>query len=491
MEDTASEATTPHRPAAATLPALDGYGPMEEIGRGGMGVVYKAYNAALGRHEAVKVLRAGASARDLERFRFEAEAAAGLRHDNILPVYRTAEQDGQPVLVTPWIAGGTLAAHAASIRGRPREIARMVALAARAVHHAHQRGILHRDLKPANILLDLSGEGPVPLVADFGLARWLGEAASQASAGVAGTPAYMAPEQAQGRADLSVAVDVYGLGGVLYHLLAGRAPFQGESQAELLSRVIAEEPVEPSAIAPHADRDLEAVCLKCLRKDPAGRYPSALALAEDLESYLAGRGVAARPPGPWEWLRQAWERTPPPAEYTWQVPVLMGLALLLSHAAVYLLIRRDGPAWAAAASVAAGLLLIWAVMWHGSLGKFRQVPVTQHTAAMVGLTYWLASWAVLVGYSPASWSAPAGDLLAAYPALTAVCGVSHFVLGFVFWGRMLASGAAMLLLGAAIRWTGDLAPLIHSAVMSAAMFWWSWNLRFHFTPKALTPPPTA
>jgi serine/threonine-protein kinase len=300
--------TAPVRAALAWVEpeSFGDYELLGQIARGGTAVVWKARQRSLNRLVAIKVIGTGvaAPADALARMRNEAEIVAALDHPHIAPIHEVGEQNGRLYLSMKLFAGGSLADHLPRYVAEPREAARLVATVAWAVHHAHQRGVLHLDLKPSNILLDDEGR---PHVADFGLAkRAEGDAGLTQTGAIVGTPGYMSPEQASGRrGTVTVAADVYGLGAVLFALLTGQPPFRGETVLESLERVRSREPEPPSGSNSRVSRDLETVCLKCLEKDPQRRYPSAEALAEDLERWMRGEPVVARRVGAvgrlWRW----------------------------------------------------------------------------------------------------------------------------------------------------------------------------------------------
>jgi WD40 repeat protein/tRNA A-37 threonylcarbamoyl transferase component Bud32 len=309
--DTKNPPLTVAGPPAPDAPApfdVPGYELLGELGRGGMGVVYKARQLAANRVVALKMVLRGqfASPDEVARFRAEAEAAAALDHPNIVPIYEVGEYQGQHYYAMKIIEGPTLDGLLPGLVKSPREAAQLLARVARAVHYAHQRGVLHRDIKPANILTDASGE---PYVADFGLARRLeGHSELSRSGAIIGTPGYMSPEQAAARKDLTVAVDVYSLGAILYEALTGKPPFREASTMETLLAVMERDPSPPSQTNPDVPVDLETICLKCLHKEPDKRYASAADLADDLERFLNGEPIQARPVGwgerAWKWVRR-------------------------------------------------------------------------------------------------------------------------------------------------------------------------------------------
>src|SRR5207244_1938081 len=270
---------------------------LEEIGRGGMGVIYRARQRHSRRIVALKrILSYHADSQEtLARFRREAQAAASLDHPNILPIYEVSEcDDGLPFFSMKFAGGGSLLEAAPALRNEPRRAVALMAKVVRGVQYAHAQGILHRDLKPGNVLLDGRGE---PLVSDFGLAKWL-DATSELTQTLAifGTPGYIAPEQANGSAGkITPAADVYSLGAILFYLFTGQPPFLGEHALAVIQQAAEKAPPKLRSLAPTLDRDLETICAKCLEREPTARYHSAGDLAEDLERWLAGHSIIARP----------------------------------------------------------------------------------------------------------------------------------------------------------------------------------------------------
>jgi serine/threonine-protein kinase len=448
-------------PGAPGVPRSFGdYELLEEVGRGGMGVVYKAWQKSLGRTVALKMILRGelASPADLARFRAEAEAAARLDHPGIVAVHGFGEHDGQSYFSMQYIEGTTLAARVAGGPLPPREAARIVALVARAVHHAHQSGVLHRDLKPSNILLQRKSEIPrskseirnpksekedpvsdfgfrisdfEPKVTDFGLAKRVagpasgpGVASLTRSGTIVGTPGYMAPEQITGsRGSVGPAADVYSLGVILYELLTGRPPFQTASPLDTLLLVLEQDPVPPRLLNARVDRELEMVCLKCLQKPPDLRYASAGELAEDLEAFLQGEAVSARPSGLayfvgrmlrrthhapvlenwgvlWMWHSlaiftlcavtngMAWQGV----DSHWPYLVLWSVGLVAWGAIFWALRRRSGPVTFVERQIAhlwaggvAGSIVLFVVEWMIGLPVLMLSPVLAILAGMVFL----------------------------------------------------------------------------------------------------------
>jgi WD40 repeat protein len=336
-------------PAGDALPRFGSYELVEEIARGGMGIVWRARQHGLDRDVALKMILAGhlATSTQVVRFYTEARAVARLDHPGIVPIYEIGEDEGRHYYTMMLMEGRSLAdALGAGPLPPPEQAAGIVMEIARAIHFAHQRGVLHRDVKPSNILLDLEGR---PRIGDFGLARLVdSDSSSTRSNPVLGTPAYMAPEQATGKSgEVTMAADVHGLGAVLYELLSGRPPFEGATPIETLRLLAETEPVSPRSRNPRLDRDLEVICLKCLQKQPEKRYASAGDLADDLKRWLAGEPILARPVSAVERLAR-WARRKPELATALAVLIVLLAAALGTTTALLLEVQRESDARAAA-----------------------------------------------------------------------------------------------------------------------------------------------
>jgi eukaryotic-like serine/threonine-protein kinase len=346
--------------SARPLPRIPGYDIVEELGRGGMGVVYKARHTELGRYVAIKTVLAGPWASDevIHRFRAEAEAVARLQHPNIVQIYDVGEFDCLQYLVLEYVSGGTLST---KLNGRPQPVtmaAELIETLSRAVAYAHREGVVHRDLTPANVLLCTAPAAKVtsstadddaldlrqfiPKITDFGLAKRLDtDGGTTRTGAVMGTPSYMSPEQASGQAqEVGPAADVYALGAILYQLLTGRPPFLGETAVATLEQVLRQEPVPAIRLQPKTPRDLDTICLKCLEKDPAKRYPAANELADDLQRFLTGMPVRARRASS---LSRAvrWSRRKPAAAALLAVSVLAVIVFLGASQAYNRVIKAE------------------------------------------------------------------------------------------------------------------------------------------------------
>jgi serine/threonine protein kinase len=496
------EAGTLPLPAASNAPVLNvpkvpGYEILEEIGRGAMGVVYKARQVRLNRLVALKMILSGtaASAQELARFKGEAEAIARLQHPQIVQIFEVGEctlETGAtcPFMALELCAGGSLAAR---LDGRPRpaeEAAPLIAVLARAMHACHSVGIIHRDLKPANVLLACGTHPPppgthqpggeqrtlaafTPKITDFGLAKKLDEAGQTQSGAILGTPSYMAPEQAAGKPKtVGPRADVYALGAILYELLSGRPPFLAETPLDTMLQVLEHDPVAVRALNPAAPRDLETICLKCLRKEPGQRYANAAELADDLARFLAGEPIRARPPSAVEKLNRWVSRH----------PVLL-TAYLLSGVALFLLLHLQG---------------LLALMVFGTKGvssdglHYAAMPIAG--LVLIGVLRTNARLfsvaAVLLGGAWATWYGRSGLKLtdAAEPLplrLLAAAGLAAILVGLLARGRrgLLLALLPALGVGTLVGWSIDkgLAPLL-TGVMHGLLVGWlarvvAWGLR--------------
>src|SRR5688572_1418949 len=310
---TAGPRTVPPQKSKTQTPVGD-YELLEEIARGGMGIVFRARQISLNRIVAVKALLFGEFASDefIAMFRAEAQAAAALQHPNIVAIHEVWQHDGQHFFSMEYVEGHTLAHLLKDGPLVATRAARYAEIIARAAHYAHQRGIIHRDFKPSNILID---DADQPRVTDFGLAkRFTSTNAPSATAALVGTPHYMSPEQSSRRGlAITPATDVYSIGAMLYHMLAGRPPFVGESVEQILAQTLGSEPVSPRLLNQSVSRDLETICLKCIAKDPPRRYGSALELADDLQRFSQNLPIHARPISRFERTMRWTRRNPAPA----------------------------------------------------------------------------------------------------------------------------------------------------------------------------------
>jgi serine/threonine-protein kinase len=418
----------------------------KEIGRGGMGVVYKARHIGLDRDVALKTVLSGrfASSEDRSRFQAEAIAAAKLSHKGIVPIFEIGEAAGQPFFSMPLIAGQSLAERLRSGPLPPVVAARMLRKIASAVAYAHSCGIIHRDLKPGNILLasadwncNLStneGLGACePKITDFGLAKRLGDGAGLTMTGqILGTPSYMPPEQASGyRHDVGPAADIYALGAILYTMLTGQAPFVSDNPIELILHVIEREPPLPRSLVDHVPRALEAICLKCLEKNPSDRYASATELAEDLGRFLQHEPPLARRPTPLHGLRRWARRKPVLAAHLigLAVPLMVGQLVFAAHPARELSYHLR----------LCGMLTFWMVA-----SLFCQWLLEHRRAGGWPLYVWAATDALLLTATLAQMTGPLGLFVGGYLVLVTVSALAGATRLVIF--TALSSMLSLLLL---------------------------------------------
>jgi hypothetical protein len=452
----------------ASLTSVGRYELRGVLGSGAMGVVYQAFDPNMKREVAVKLLHPDGelSADDRARFRFEAEAMGSLTHDHVVRVYDFGEADGVPFLVMPLLTGGTLAGWLKG-RGRqlpPKEAAGIARDIALGVHHAHQRGIIHRDLKPANILRDDAGS---VRVADFGLARLADATTSR----MAGTVAYMAPEQVGSGQRLTTAVDVHAVGAILFELLAGGPPFGGTDVGSVLDKVKNAAAPAVRLHRPDVPRDLEAIVAKCLEKRAEDRYPSALALADDLDNFIHDRPVTAAPRSVLtDVVRAVRYSTPPEVLYGWRALLIGGLSCAACYAVLQTAVLLNAPKWVEWAC-AAYYLTSWVAVW-GWTNTFRRKqmkPVerelsTDHLGMMIGS---IALAAIQLCRSD-------GDFIPVLPSFLVVIGVGTFCGGSTFSGRMFLEGVVLMLAGVGLPLLpARFWPAAYGAFMAAMMLWYA------------------
>lgn len=447
-------ASAAHRSAPELGKLFGKYELISEIARGGMGVVYRARDTVLNRVVAVKMILSGAMATPDERGRFQREAqlVAHLDHPNVVPIHEVGEQDGLPYFTMRLIEGGSLADRRDAYED-PRAAARLVAILARAIQFANEKGFIHCDLKPSNILMDRDG---APRITDFGLARHASESSGMTASGaILGTPSYMAPEQASGRRqEISPATDVYGLGAILYELLTGRPPFHLPTKMETVLQAIYGEPIPPHELRPDLPRELESICLKCLEKSPKDRYPSAAALADDLTRFLQGEPVGST--GLLQKVRR-WTRREPEV-----VSRLVGLGLVSMLTEANYRIFSPAPDPRAHASIQmilalwAALTLLFSVLHRRVRGSDR-VRSLWSAADMLCLT--LAIWVLEAMDSP---------LLIGYPLMIAASGLWFRERIVWFTTAMAVAGYLALYYHETVVWFGGRPIFIRPGSLSYA-----------------------
>jgi eukaryotic-like serine/threonine-protein kinase len=456
---------------------------IDEVARGGMGVVYRARQVNLDRIVALKMILAGrlATSEDVERFRIEAEAAGRLQHPNVVGIFEVGDVEGQHYFSMEYIEGESLAQRLAHGPLPGRIAAKYVRTIANAVHYAHRQGILHRDLKPSNILIDAADE---PHITDFGLAKRLGGGAAShtRSGAVMGTPSYMAPEQAQGRnREITPAVDIYSLGAILYESITGRPPFRAETPVDTISQLLENEPAPPTLLNANVDKDLETICLKCLQKDPRARYATAEDLALDLNRYLEGEPISARSFNVFDFLTRALTRSRDDAAFhTWSgMLLIMGGVIAVEHVLVFALLET-GQSRSLVLAARFIQLVILAVLFLLNRGK-RLLPTT--VAERQLWTIWIGYFCAYAGtivatrllveqfHASSGLVKPPWQLFETlpYPFLALAAGLAFFTMGSNYWGKCYAIGGAFFILAALMPLRLAWAPLEFGLLWAASL----------------------
>jgi predicted Ser/Thr protein kinase len=462
----ADERTVPYVPATKLQqePQVPGYVIEKELGRGGMGVVYKTWQPALERTVALKTPSETA---EVERFETEAQALARLQHPGIVQVFEIGEHDGRPFMALEFCAGGTLAAKLAKNPLPPREAAELVRLLAEAMQAAHAAQVIHRDLKPANVLLTEAGR---PKITDFGLAKKLDEQGPTRTGSVMGTASYMPPEQAEGNKEVGPAADVYALGAILYECLTGRPPFTGATPLEILWQVCDLEPVPPRQLNPAVPRALGYICMKCLRKEPKQRYASAADLADDLVHCLNGEPIKLEPW--WEWL---WRQFQLPCRIDrvikWASLFCVSAGWrVLCHGVMTVLLRVEvAPMayWVWFLGLHAG---DWLLVWRWLYSENRLDP-TERSVVLNWAGTFAADALLLAIFCPLWGQARPEEVVRVYTAWLAVRGLWYVMEARRSWGRFYAVGFGFFLLTPWLSLCGLLAPAAYALISASAHLW--------------------
>jgi hypothetical protein len=459
-------------------PEVAGYEILGELGRGGMGVVYKARHHSLNRLVALKMILAGGHAgeHELTRFRSEAQAVARLHHPNIIQIYEVGEA-GQPYFSLEFCEGGSLAQQLDGTPLPPLKAAELVETIAKAMDTAHQAGIVHRDLKPANILLTADG---TPKVTDFGLAKQLDTGGQTASGLVMGTPSYMAPEQAGGKGKtVGPAADVYALGAILYELLTGRPPFKAATPLETVLQVVADDPAPPRQLNAAVPKDLEAICLKCLQKDPARRYANAADFAGDLMRFRTGEPVSALQSGLLDRLTGALDRVQLQAEFAAYGSLMLWLAplMLLPELWITIVVANNWPSELLAAGqfsrvIAFVILVGYYRGWH-----WRPRGAAERQLWAVWGGYLLACFVLGLSSRIAFGLHDTGFEVRLYQGLSVLAGLAFFSLAASLWGYCAVIGLGFFVLSFVMAVDLQWAPLEFGVAWAVVLVYLGIRLR--------------
>lgn len=466
-----------------TIAQIGDYQLLEEIARGGMGVVYKARHVRLNRIAAVKLIKSGdlANVEDVRRFQVEAQAAAGLDHPGIVSVYEAGQEKGQHYIALAYVDGQSLWNRVKESPLPPNEAARIMEQVARAIHYAHEQGIIHRDLKPQNVMLTQDG---APKVTDFGLAkRRSGDSSLTATGQVLGTPSFMPPEQVGGKHGAAGPLaDVYSLGATLYCLLTGRPPFQSASPMDTMLQVLNDEAVPPRQLNPSIPKDLETICLKCLQKEPRRRYATAHDLADDLSRWMNGQMISATQTGLVDQLMFALRHNRDDLELTAWARILSWFALIVpvTEFAVWLLwiLHVENVHAIALLFRAVEFAAFAAILWSERASWWPPRTV----AARHMLSQWIAflagcnlTVAVAVIAHHQTYTKEEFGIFTVYPVFAILSGVLWFSLGSNFWGFCYAIGAAFFGLSVVMPLMPMAAPIVFGLFWSACL--WSISRR--------------
>lgn len=449
--------------------AVPGYDILGELGRGGMGVVYKARQTKLDRYVALKMIlnAAHTSAKRRDRFAREAQAIARLDHPNIVQIYEVSEHNGSPYFSLEYVSGGSLDQRLRKQPLVPKEAARLILALTQGMAAAHQADVIHRDLKPANVLLTEDG---TPKITDFGLAKHLEEEGPTKSGTILGTPSYMAPEQASGKTkDIVPATDVYALGSILYECLTGKPPFQSATTVETILQVLHREPVPLRIVNPDIPADLDCICMKCLEKDPQSRYQTMDDLAEDLDHFIKDEPIKARSFSMIERMRRILDRTQTQdADYAFgNVFLLFALIIVTVECGIFFPLTRGGqpyPDTILAIARISQFVAMGIVFW---IFRRRQLLPTTATERLMWSTWTgvlIATWLLSPIWAALNASGVHVDMLVRYVPVSLLVGSGFFVMGSHFWGKAYLFAIAFYSMALVLPFCIQVAPLVFGLV---------------------------